>query len=833
MSSGADSFAWPDPSYSDFVKLWIAVVAAIAACAAIWMTASAQSANEWLVDSDADAGVGTLRWAIERANESAGDDIIRFASAMTIRPRSSLPELSDDGITIDASRAGGSPGIAPRVWLDGSSAGDAAGLELTSARSVVRGLGISGFERYGIGVIGADATDARIEGNWIGVRANGSASPNRLSGVAVLGGARAARIFDNRIAGNSVADRTGHGIVVGGGGSVDAVIRRNVIGIGSDGSALPNDDGILIVDSAQATIEDNTIGNSRVAGIELRQTRLEVSLDANRIGLRGDGALAPNDVGIFLGPGSAGARIGSQQANIVSGNRVGIAVEQGAREAWIENNWVGVAPRIGSDSLHVSGLPDAIVRPNRERGISVIAGAAEIRLRNNYVAAGDFGIVVADPATTRVSLTRNVVAGAREGPTEAAIDVRSGTEIAIGGETGFGNHVCGAEFGIRLANTEEPFVDSNAIGVGAASRVTFDSDDRLTWGIRFDDGVVRGKARNNQIGDARRAGISVVGLSSQDNSLIGATSSRSSLGENQFSGNGIDIDLGADGRTANDIRDRDRGPNGLLNHPIILDHSVRPIGAQNFRSTFSGTASPGSRVHIYEWNGSRESRLTTSQPADRNGNWEVSISVIPSGVLRSVATASAGATSEFSPGFIPSQRVRLQAGLQWFAWTGPEMSIEQAMSPLLQWVQTVWIWKASEGQWRGWSPLIAASQAQNQGGLDRLFTGDVVRLQLSERPPRDFFVPAGGEVQDSPALELVQGFNSVTWLARSAASLDVLAELDRTQPLLIGTVWQWDGDTWQLIWPRLRGAWNPGIWTFPALWIRAIRDGELSLPSLP
>ena len=812
------------------MKRWTAVAVALAAIATLWLTASAQTTNEWLVESDGDVGFGTLRGAIEAANTSSGDDVIRFARPMTIRPRSPLPPLTDVGITIEGSSDAASVDDVPRVWLDGASAGDAAGLELQAARSVIKGLGISGFERYGIGVIGADATGALVEGNWLGLRVDGSASPNRLSGVAVIGGARGAQILNNRIAGNSVPKRTGHGIVIGGGDSVDAAIEGNVIGIGADGSALPNDDGILVVDSAQATISRNTIGNSIVAGIELRETRLQTDIDANRIGIRRDGALAPNDVGLFLGPGSAHARVGGFAANLIAGNRVGIAVEQGAREALIENNWIGLAPRDTTSRPSEVDLPDALVRPNRERGISVIAGAAEIRLRNNYVAAGDYGIVVADQSTTRVSLTRNVIAGSRQGPTEAAIDVRAGTEVTIGGESGFGNHVCGAEFGIRLANTEEPSVDSNAVGTGAATRVTFDSDDRLLWAIRLDDGVVGGKVRNNQITDADRAGISVVGSSSQDNSFLGELSSKTSLQENQFRRNGLDIDLGADGRSPNDPRDTDRGPNGLLNHPVILDHHIERTGDRNFRSTITGTATPGSRVHIYAHNGRREWRVARSQRADSRGNWQVRISVIPEGRLRALASTSAGATSEFSASFIPSQRVRLNDGVHWFAWTGPTMSIQQAMSPILRWVQTAWVYRSADARWRGWSPLVPTGATGNQGSLDRLVTGDVVRLQLSGRPPRDYFVPAGGELSESNTVELQQGFNNVTWLGENVDALDALELVDAAQPDLIGTVWQWDGESWQLVWPRLRGAWDPGQWMFPALWIRAIRDGQLSLP---
>ena len=305
------------------MKFWLAVALAITACAIWWMTAAGQSTNEWIVASDDDQGAGTLRRAIMDANASPGDDLIRFAAPMTVRPRSALPELADDGITIDGSNGEASTDVRPRIWLDGTQAGDAAGLELISSRGVVRGLGISGFQRYGIGVIGDGASDAVIDGNWIGLRPNGGASPNRLSGVAVIGGARGAQVLNNRIAGNAVTEQTGHGIVVGGGGSVDAVLSGNVIGIGSDGSAQPNDDGILVVDSAQATIRDNTIGNSKVAGIELRDTRLQIEVDGNQLGIRRDRGPAPNDVGLFLGPGSAGARVGSRAANIVVGNRVG------------------------------------------------------------------------------------------------------------------------------------------------------------------------------------------------------------------------------------------------------------------------------------------------------------------------------------------------------------------------------------------------------------------------------------------------------------------------------------------------------------------------------
>ena len=486
----------------------------------------------------------------------------------------------------------------------------------------------------------------------------------------------------------------------------------------------------------------------------------------------------------------------------------------------IENNWIGLAPADASLQLVASELPRTLVRPNHQKGISIISGAAEILVRNNVVAAGEFGIVVADPATTRVSLTRNVVAGARQGPTQAAIDVRSGTEITIGGETGLGNHICGAEFGIRLANTEEASISANAIGAGVANRVAFDSDDQMRWGIRLNDGSIRSRVRNNQIVDASLAAISVVGASAQDNSLTG----------NQFARNGIDIDLGADGRTVNDSGDRDHGPNQLLNHPHIVNHQVARISDRQLRSTITGQASPGSIVHIYVREGSTERRIARSDRTNGDGTWTAKTGEVPSGQLRALATLSAGATSEFSPSFQPSQRLRLRPGTNWFAWSGPSMAIEQAMWPVLRWVQTVWVWKSPDVGWRGWSPHLPTDSTGRRGTLERLEPGDVVVMRLSGQTPSDWFLPAGGEIVEDAVIVLKQGFNSVTWPGARVDALDALAEIDRVQPGVIGSVWQWDESSWQLIWPRLRGAWDPGQWNLPVLWIRATRDAELGPP---
>lgn len=88
-----------------------------------------------------DSGAGSLRDAILKANASPGSDI-QFASNIgVITPLSPLPVITADGILIDG---GG------LVELDGTSAGDAVGLNFLGANCFVRGLTISNFRLHGI-----------------------------------------------------------------------------------------------------------------------------------------------------------------------------------------------------------------------------------------------------------------------------------------------------------------------------------------------------------------------------------------------------------------------------------------------------------------------------------------------------------------------------------------------------------------------------------------------------------------------------------------------------------------------------------------------------------
>ncbi len=215
------------------------------------------AAASTIVTNTNDAGAGSLRAAISAANAGGScpgtPQTISFAipgpGPHVIAPTSPLPAISCDQVTVDGySQAGSSPSnlspFAPgsdaviAIVLDGSSAGAGqAGLRFTSNTVAVKGLSIINFANDpAIEVTGG----ATIAGNFLGVRPDGTPSPNHEgifannSGNLIGGPSPAAR--------NVIACNLSNGIHVGFG---DASIQSNDIGTLPDGtSACGNGTGI-------------------------------------------------------------------------------------------------------------------------------------------------------------------------------------------------------------------------------------------------------------------------------------------------------------------------------------------------------------------------------------------------------------------------------------------------------------------------------------------------------------------------------------------------------------------------------------------------------------
>ncbi len=280
-----------------------------------------------LVASDGGDGI-SLREAISAANATAGTDTITFnisgTGVHTIDVLSALPTIID-AVMIDGWSEPDFAGT-PIIEINGASAGNVIGLDITAGNSTVRGLTINRFLGYQIRLsagggntlvgnyLNVDATGmslsgggtpllisnsdgnviggataaernilsgnagttfrVRIEsgsdnnvltGNYIGTNATGMASLGSSGGIgiAIYGGT------GNRIGGiapgegNVISGNGGRGIFLQGAGVIGTIIQGNYIGVAADGTtALGNSQGIRIQQSVSNTLVGGAVGGA-------------------------------------------------------------------------------------------------------------------------------------------------------------------------------------------------------------------------------------------------------------------------------------------------------------------------------------------------------------------------------------------------------------------------------------------------------------------------------------------------------------------------------------------------------------------------------------------
>lgn len=250
----------------------------------------------------------TLRAALEETTALAGADVIRFHASLPrtsgfarFTPASAYPNVMGV-VTIDGTTAPGyaigDPFAVPVIQIDGTNAGPANGLQLTTSGSgsTILALALFDFALDGITLVGADGV--RIQGCHLGVE-NGVAYPgNGANGIELRSDAD----------GNVI----GHDCTSGGAGCPG---RGNVIS--ANGIA-----GIRITDGDQNRIAGNRIGTD-VTGTSTAVGSFPQFFPTGNAGwgvevLRG----SQNEIGdvgtVFVPPPGASFEVGA--GNVISGN---------------------------------------------------------------------------------------------------------------------------------------------------------------------------------------------------------------------------------------------------------------------------------------------------------------------------------------------------------------------------------------------------------------------------------------------------------------------------------------------------------------------------------
>lgn len=463
----------------------------------------------------------TLRAAVTAVNADAGEGpyVIAFdpgifppGAPLAITLGTDLPAIARDGVTVSGTGAG--------VIIQGSGTAGV-GLRFDGADAAVRGLHIQTLLSACVVVTGARAT---VGGDPL------AGEGNTLGGCVV-------------------------GVLSTG---ADAAVDGNIIGWRQDGAAGTNSTGIDTSGTGAAigTSFPNAVGNAQTG---VFSTGEAVVVEENVVGMDTDGVPAPVGIGIStFGPGAVvGNAADPAASNLVGNAETGIRV--GGTAAQLFGNVVGftqtgeAAPvEVGVDVVGdgaVVGQHGSPARGNTAGNAGTgfrLAGEGAV-LRGNTAGIAPDG----SPAPVDVGFAIEA-AGVLLGDDEEPDDANTAGNALTGIRVGTGDEAAGVFEGVRL---ERNWVGQTAEGdphpVGAGIEVTQPSAGTAILG--------------NRIGNTSGAGITLAGADEGPHTSA-------FIDHNVYGTIGtLSIDLLGDGmRNANDAGDADTGPNGLLNHPVIL-----------------------------------------------------------------------------------------------------------------------------------------------------------------------------------------------------------------------------------------------------------------------
>jgi hypothetical protein len=483
-------------------KLAVALGAGIFALGA---ATSAQAATITVNDSG-DSGSGTLRDAINSANNRPNLDTIEFrmgAGVHTIRPTTPLPTIAHH-VILDGYAGPGEPATpdapaALAVVLDAVNVDDA--LVIESDGVSVKGLNIVNARKEGVHIEGSNNT---IAGNYIGTDVDGSeAAPNDLEGVRVSSG------DDNLIGGPDPAD-------------------RNLIA----GSVFAD---VLVESGTGNTVQNNHIGTDLAGTTDLG--------DARGVQLTSSGN---NVLGNLISGESTAVEIAADD-NVVQGNRVG-------------TNAAGTAALPNSTGVTVVGGDDNVIGGPGEGEGNLLSGNERSGVELHRFSTTD----PAERNTVEGNLIGTTRTGRRPLPNgESGVSVSDSDNNTIGGTAdGAGNVISGnAGAGVELVDADDNAVFGNSIGTDAAGTLDVGNGGS---GVEIDgaDNSIgdTGEGTGNTIAHNGEDGVTVT--DGAGNSVL-----RNSIHDDH--GLAIDLGADGATANDDFDQDGDSGPNGLQNGPEI------------------------------------------------------------------------------------------------------------------------------------------------------------------------------------------------------------------------------------------------------------------------
>jgi len=631
----------------------------LAALFALALPASA-SAAEYVVNTTADepdkdpgapcetnagAGVCTLRAAIEVANSTTGvADEIKFAAN---------PFNGENGDTITTGTA--MPTITDQVKILGGRCDTAAGVKGPCAGVIKAGIGfllqvedddveIQGLAVNG-GLIGINVINGSerfvAKGNWIGLDLTGPPSGNGTGifidpgsdGATIGGTAEADR---NVIAGNAVIGLDLEG-------ASDATIQGNYFGVRANGTtAAANPTNMEITDSTASggfPAENNEVGNT-IEGAAL--TTAACDGGCNVISGAQSSGLELSGSGLNEEPASG--------PTTVHGNFVGL---DAPGTGTLANGGAGIYVG-GADHATIGGSADGDVNfvAGGEEGIVSGSGGNDLLVLKNSVGFNSDGTAATAPSVVGILALADSV---NEEPEIDTNEVRMAGGVGI--ETRFSvgriidNDVEGGAAGIVFGVGGGGLIASNTVESPSGYGILVESPDN--------------EVRNNTVLDAGGAGIAVEppdGIVATTGNLIGGDDEEDENTIEGTSGSAIEIveTAGETGSWTEIARNNGSGNDGRFINLVggANEGVVSPAFSSASKTSAEGTgAEPNATIRVFRKASGEAGELQSflaETVADGSGNWKVTYSVPGGTIVAATQTKETGATSELSTATVPA-----------------------------------------------------------------------------------------------------------------------------------------------------------------------------------
>lgn len=480
----------------------------------------------------------TLRAAIQEVNNFvSGTHTIQFnipssdlgcnaAGVCTIKPQSSLPAIGAgasviiNGYTQPGAKENPNP-LSPypiipinavlRIELDGSNFAGALGLSLAAPNSTIKGLVLNRFPGCALSIQGKANTGNKIVGNFFGTDATGAvALSNGLCGVFI-------GTNNNDVDGN---------VISGGGRSVDILgvsgnrVRGNLIGTDISGTnALGKGySGVFIWEASNAQIGPNNVIADKTYGVYIYGTTAE----GNKV------------FGNLIGTNSSGTG--------ALGNGIGVGIYCSG------SNEIGIFPGGGN-----------LISGNKSHGVEIGCGNPAISTPGNKVQGNDIG---RSPVGAAPLANGGHGVHVYNGASQTTI---GGTKLdqrnTISGNMGSGIAIVGGAKGTLVQGNSIGTLNGTApLGNGSHGVLIENSVTNTIGDVLFDVTQTTGGAPCtggcNIIAHNGGNGVAVTGSSTGNRILVNSI----------FANGGVGIDLGADGVTANVLKN----PEGQ-NSPFLTE----------------------------------------------------------------------------------------------------------------------------------------------------------------------------------------------------------------------------------------------------------------------